>query len=357
MTLLATFNCEICYRAKLDAARDLVTPIEAGTVFGIEFENVTNGKVLDWLLQKAGIVYCPRNHVVDTDEVRELGFTDGDSIPRGYRVDKKKAGGIDMETTKISNEVLAVLSSLTFVGNTVRIERPLERKLYEKVNKALEACGGIWNKKAKAHVFEGMDAESRVNQVIVTGEFLHPGDRLRDLGFFPTPAPLAKQLVALAGVKAGHKVLEPSAGTGRLLDAILEVRDTSVWICERDVAMRQALAKRHGSNNVYVMEPANDDFMHARADECFHHVVMNPPFYKVGLGDHLDHVRHAFGMLREKGTLAAILPSGVLFREDRRHREFRSWALDKGGELAELPEGSFKESGTNVNTCTLVMER
>jgi len=90
VALLATFNCEICYRAKLDAAKDLITPDEAGTVFGIEFEGITNGKALNELLRKSGIVYCPRNHEVDTDEVRELGFTDGNSIPRGYRAGKQK---------------------------------------------------------------------------------------------------------------------------------------------------------------------------------------------------------------------------------------------------------------------------
>ena len=37
---------------------------------------------------------------------------------------------------------------------------------------------------------------------------------------FPTPPEIAAQMVTLAGIEPGHRVLEPSAGTGRLLDAI-----------------------------------------------------------------------------------------------------------------------------------------
>ena len=40
--------------------------------------------------------------------------------------------------------------------------------------------------------------------------------------FFPTPAPLADRLVELAGIKPGAVVLEPSAGGGNIVAAVLE---------------------------------------------------------------------------------------------------------------------------------------
>jgi hypothetical protein len=41
-------------------------------------------------------------------------------------------------------------------------------------------------------------------------------------GFFPTPLPVAEQLVTLACIEPGHRILEPSAGSGNLIDAILQ---------------------------------------------------------------------------------------------------------------------------------------
>lgn len=253
---------------------------------------------------------------------------------------------------KITDDVLTVLSGLAFDGQHARIEKQIDRKLYEKVNKALEACGGKWNRKAKAHVFES-DAAELVDRVIVAGEFT----TARDIGFFPTPVALATRLVKVAEIEDGDVVLEPSAGTGRLIDAALAVGPkVDVHFVERDRDMREGLRCR--LKRATCIEAA--DFMDLNASafrDGFDRVVMNPPFVKGPKGDHLDHVRHAFAMLRAGGILAAILPSGIRFREDKRHREFRGWISDKGGDTADLPADSFKESGTSVNTCIVKVGR
>lgn len=84
---------------------------------------------------------------------------------------------------KISDDVLGVLAMLAIDGSFVRIEQTLDRKLYLKVNKVLEACGGQWDRQAKAHLFDG-DATARIDYAITTGEVTTD----QDLGFFPTPA-------------------------------------------------------------------------------------------------------------------------------------------------------------------------
>jgi len=256
---------------------------------------------------------------------------------------------------KISDEVLGVLSTLEIDAPYVRITRQLDRKLYTKVNQALEACGGEWNRKAKAHLFDG-DVQARIDRVITTGEVTTD----QDLGFFPTPLDLARQLVEMADVRPGHIVLEPSAGEGAIVRAILE-REANVVCIERELLRRDiliGLERRHG--RVGVLDSV-DDFMEYSPTEPFDRVVMNPPFCKIGLGDHLDHVRHAFGMLVPGGILVSVLPNGVLFRQDKRHVEFRTWAMREGyngiGRFDELPEDSFKASGTGVRTCVLRMAK
>lgn len=246
---------------------------------------------------------------------------------------------------KIKQEVLEVLSVVRCDGTNAVIEGQLDRKLYTDVNKVLEALGGKWNRKAKAHLFDG-DAASLIDAAIVAGEVVTK----REIGFFPTPVALARQLVADLEIQPGMHVLEPSAGTGRIVEALLEV-GASVTAIERDPKMRAGLIARQ----LCSIAPY-DDFM-----ECvlpgfarpFDRVAMNPPFTKSGIGDHIDHVRHAFGLLAPGGRLKTILPNGIEFRQDRRHREFRAWVNDLGGEIEKLPDGSFRESGTDVRTCTV----
>lgn len=249
----------------------------------------------------------------------------------------------------IDAEVLAVLSDLDVEGCNVRIDKPLDRPLYVRVDKVLVAIGGKWNRKAKAHVFSS-DPMPRLDRVMTTGEV----ETGQDVGFFVTPDPLARQLVSLASVMFGMKALEPSAGTGSIVRALQDV-GAIVTCVERDKDRREALLRDALKARDHVIEI--DDFLDlnprvldSRNPPKWDRVVMNPPFCKVGKGDHIDHVRHAYAMLKPGGVLVSVLPSSVTFRRDLRYRQFREWLLDSGT-ITDLPEGSFKSSGTGVNTC------
>lgn len=262
---------------------------------------------------------------------------------------------------KLDQATLATLSNLKYpTPNNVVIVDKLLPKEYAKVNAAMEALGGTWSRKAKAHVFPG-PAEVLVDQLIMTGEFA----TARDVGWFPTPAPLARELVDLADLRAGQRVLEPSAGEGALVNAITttehgELNDVLVFAVERDPTRRSTLmARAHGGGNwKHVHVSSVEDFMDFEPRygsgqiKLFDRCVMNPPFARVGRGDHLDHVRHAYELLGQGGVLVSVLPSSVKFRRDRRHAEFRAW-VEGRGTIDDLPEGSFAESGTGVNTVVI----
>lgn len=259
---------------------------------------------------------------------------------------------------KIDDDTLATLSALAIAGTHVRIMEQLDRAAYTKVNKVLEAIGGTWSRKEKAHVFAS-DPTSRLDSVIVTGEV----ETARDVGFFETDPALARDLVKMAGVKPGDLVLEPSAGTGRIITAIMNA-DANVIAVERDPDRRKLLTDRvFATNNRRIRVVDVDDFMAydpARGVEgdpqTINRVVMNPPFAKVGSGDHLDHVKHAYSLLVPGGVLVSVMPSSITFRRDRRHTEFRAF-VEERGTTAPLPPGSFKKSGTNVGTVTVSLVR
>lgn len=132
----------------------------------------------------------------------------------------------------------------------------------------------------------------------------------------------------------GYRVVEDVGAIVTALEADAERRDYLV----------AEVLKSHDTLVAY------HDFIDYRGPSPkFDRVVMNPPFCKSGRGDHIDHVHHAYAMLKPGGVLVSVLPAGVSFRKDSRYRQFREWLLGSGT-IEPLPEGSFSESGTNVNT-------
>ncbi|TNE54821.1 MAG: SAM-dependent methyltransferase, partial [Sphingomonadales bacterium] len=88
------------------------------------------------------------------------------------------------------------------------------------------------------------------------------------------------------------------------------------------------------------------NFLETAPTGDFDQVVMNPPFY----GRHYaKHVRHALDYLKPGGRLTAILP--ITARHD--HGELD----DLRPQWSDLPIGSFRESGTNINTTVATIYR
>lgn len=252
---------------------------------------------------------------------------------------------------KITDDVLTELSlaQVSADGRELVLTRQIDRKLYTATNKVLTELGGKWSRKQAAHVFTS-DIRPQLEAALSSGEVATRAD----FGFFQTPEPLATRLVELAQVRRGiDRCLEPSAGMGRIVTALVAAGG-HVTAIERHDVRRGLLESRFVGQSVTV-EP-DLDFMMYMPPRPFDRVVMNPPFVRCGLGDYIDHVYHAWSMLAPGGRLVAILPADARSREDRRHREFRAW-LDRGGTTIEdLPDGSFKESGTDVRTCVAVLE-
>ena len=61
-------------------------------------------------------------------------------------------------------------------------------------------------------------------------------------------------------------------------------------------------------------------------------------------------------MLKPGGKLASVMSAGVTFRDDKLGKYFRDFVYTHSGQIIPLPEGSFEESGTNVNTVIVTME-
>lgn len=231
----------------------------------------------------------------------------------------------------------------------------LARPDYVAVNKALEAMGGKWSRKVGVHVFESDPTD--VVSAFVNGAPLAKPARTAE-GFVPTPANLAEQIVAdYSGVHAlgtGTAVLEPSAGDGPFVSAILAANP---FVCVTAVEPNMSrLAKVEELRRVRRVHGTCEDFA-SQSAERFDAVVMNPPFAVPGQPSiWIDHVKLAFSLLSPGGRLTAIVPTGLVHRQDRRHTEMRELVAAVGG-YALLPDGTFKSSGTEVRTAVLWLDR
>jgi type I restriction-modification system DNA methylase subunit len=251
-----------------------------------------------------------------------------------------------MKRSQLSEEVLAVLSTANVEGNCVKLTcGQLDRKLYQEVNKALEAIGGKWNRKAQGHIFAN-DPEEALDNAILAGEVTPPSKN----GYFPTPKAIVMKLCDLADIQPGQDVLEPSAGQGAISTELYH-RGAKVFACELLEANRKVLL---GDGMPPISLFSEPDFMKLETSQTFDRVCMNPPFEK---RQDVIHVRKAFDMLVPGGKLASVMSAGVKFRDDRIGREFRDFVKSHNGRIIDLPEGSFKESGTGVNTVIVVMDK
>lgn len=239
---------------------------------------------------------------------------------------------------RIADPVLAVLAEGTCAGTRYLLPgQQLDRKMYEAVNDVLAALGGKWNRSAKAHVFAS-DCAPLLESAIETGTFCKPGD----MGWFPTPQALAVRVVAQAKVSAGDAVLEPSAGLGAIAFEALKRR--AIVTCVEIDAGRAAKLRESFS------DVREGDFLAQPVQSVFDRCVMNPPF--AARAD-IRHVLHARQFLKPGGLLVAIMSGSVAFRTDRLTDDFRRQCLS----VEQLPEGSFKDSGTAVNTVMVTIRR
>lgn len=176
--------------------------------------------------------------------------------------------------------------------------------------------------------FEAMKEQMELGVQVVTSNQL-----------FPTPVAIAARMVEESGIMAGARVLEPSAGTGVIVKQLIEhgIFRTDVTAVEINPELCKALPM--GVARVC------GDFLKQNGNlGKFDAVVMNPPFEN---GSDIKHILHARSFLEPGGKVVAICAGGTRQEEALRHL-CETWEL--------LPAGTFKESGTEVNTVLLVME-
>lgn len=222
-----------------------------------------------------------------------------------------------------------------------------------------------WFKNRNAHLYpKRLDLLRRANRLIAEhfGETLGAGadaagakryhhakphqHEVED--FYPTSPALAEEMLALADLQPGMEVLEPSAGDGALVAAILAAGVTPDCV-EIDPDRVDALRDMLPPGCVTHM-----DFLAMHPEPEFDRVLMNPPW-----GRHADvqHVFHALRFLKPGGRLVAIMSPNLPFRNDGPTLELRGLINAWGGWVQALPPGVFKHAGTMTGAVMVAVNK
>jgi hypothetical protein len=180
-------------------------------------------------------------------------------------------------------------------------------------------------------------------------------------GFFATPFRLALFMARTIGVNGDSRILEPSAGTGHLLEYLPEGASVTAIEQRQDnfAKLKSIYGERFDETNL-----GQADFLEwaeqAKAEgKTFTHVIMNPPFErKKGVGaQDIAHVQAAYELLTDRGRLMSIMGEGAFFREYQQDAAFREWLDEVGATVFQLPDKSFGGVGTNVKTRLIVIDK
>ena len=148
-----------------------------------------------------------------------------------------------------------------------------------------------------------------------------------------------------------YKVLEPSAGSGRIADMIKDfdycVESLTCVELNNDLCN---ILKEKGFNTIH------SDFLNYNTDntEKFDIIVAAPPFK--GNID-LKHIMHMYDMLSESGFIISLTSPYWLTNNEPLQVDFRAFISNKRYTLELLPDDTFVEKGKTVPTAILFIEK
>lgn len=160
---------------------------------------------------------------------------------------------------------------------------------------------------------------------------------------FQTPPELARRIAGM--VPLDGRILEPSAGLGRIYRAVRAMSDSPITLVEIAPQCAEELYRITEADHAAKLVQA--DFLECTAGRIgtFDAIVMNPPFR---LGTDIKHVRHARGLLNPGGWLVSLVANGP---------KQRAALMPCADAWIDLEPGAFKSEGTNVNAAIVVFQK
>ena len=239
-----------------------------------------------------------------------------------------------------------ILKHCTLENDILKLPKvQFNKKSYAEAKKWIEEAGGSWQG-GKVQGFVFPFNPQRVFSI------LHEGKRCnlqQEFQFFETPDAIADWLVMSAGgITSGATVLEPSAGRGAIVRAVLRTCPDAVVDCYELMPENRQFLSSLGRVNL-----RGHDFI-KEAEGTWSYIFANPPFS--GNQD-IDHVMHMYNHLAPGGVLAAIMSPHWKIAGEKKCESFRQFLQSVGAKVLDIDSGEFKSSGTSIATTAVFIKK
>jgi len=101
-------------------------------------------------------------------------------------------------------------------------------------------------------------------------------------------------------------------------------------------------------------EFVSKDFLAIEKPDYYSQIIGNPPFSK---NQDIDHVYKMYECLAEGGRIASIMSNHWRNTSRKKETEFQQFIERCGATIEEIPAGAFKESGTTISACIVVIDK
>lgn len=249
-----------------------------------------------------------------------------------------------------------VLQACTVEGLMVKLpNQQLDRKLYQDVAKALQLIGGKWKGgKVQAFVFESNPTD--LLSQIANGE---KRNLKKEYQFFPTPPDIADYMIERAFSIVSpvgffdntKKILEPSAGQGAIIDAIVKkLGNVPIYGFELMDINRKILNDKYPN---LLLSPTPDFLSKDKKMPFkFDVIIANPPFSK---NQDIDHIREMVEHSKQGGVVVTLASTHWINSSNKKEKEFKIWLDRIGAHVEHIKAGAFKSSGTLIETVIITI--
>lgn len=186
---------------------------------------------------------------------------------------------------------------------------------------------------------------------------------MKELQQFSTPLPIAEAATYLAGVQPTDKVLEPSAGTGNLINAL---RGTGAQVHANELSPRRAAVLRTQGHEV----TTEDALRLPLSGRRYNVVITNPPYGSIKKGQYSGFGAAPFGAtdlsqrfiaaamesLVDGGRLVAVMPENTMKSQAA---AFRKWLEENHTPVAYIqsPPESYRSRGVRSGSVIMVVDK
>lgn len=230
-------------------------------------------------------------------------------------------------------------------GRSFKLKLKPKKKMkdskYDKLKPIIENAGGHWRESEKAFIFYGKIDEHY--------------DELQEMQYYPTPIPVVEEMITLSKLTKDSVILEPSAGDGRIVQAVNKQRlKNKVYAVETSKTLAHNLVDLTDKvyNGKFETFYAMNRFNKAKLGIT--NVIMNPPFSRQR---DAVHIQMAFDLLQPGGRLVAIASENSLYYDTEVTREFKKFLRKNNAVIKPLEDNTFKHSKTTIDTVMIIIDK